>query len=161
MTDALAVSHLQSRLNIAAKNAQRVKRVSRCSTKYVEQLRASPARRLCSFHRAASYLFSRESLRILAVRFKPSRNKEADMPNTSPSAFAAELQRRFEELSTWAIANSPNPASPLKQADFEVCRSEIARLADRDNDVGDRNASIPEPSENGPQYVNMNPTPWP
>lgn len=83
------------------------------------------------------------------------------MSNTTPSAFSAELKRRFEELSAWALANSPNPASPLKHADFDACRREIEKLADRDVDIGERNARLPEPSENGPQYVNMNPTPWP
>ena len=83
------------------------------------------------------------------------------MPNATPSAFSTELKRRFDELSAWAIANSPDPTSPLKRTDFEVCRKEIERLADRDLDMGERNATIPEPSENGPQYVNMNPTPWP
>lgn len=83
------------------------------------------------------------------------------MSNTTPSAFAAEMKRRFEELCGWAIANSPKQASPLKPADFDVCREEIMRLAERDLDVSERNATIPEPSENGPQYVNMNPTPWP
>lgn len=82
------------------------------------------------------------------------------MPNANETAnFAAELKRRFDELADWAIANSPDAS--LRKTDFEACRREIERLAERDLDAGQRNARLPEPSENGPQYVNMNPTPWP
>jgi hypothetical protein len=80
---------------------------------------------------------------------------------TETNRFSAELKRRFEELTDWAIANSPNEDAPLRKSDFDSCRKEIERLAERDADIGERNAKLPEPSENGPQYVNMNPTPWP
>lgn len=84
------------------------------------------------------------------------------MPNATESAnFATEMKRRFEELTEWAITHSPQLRMPFSKADFEVCRKEIEKLAERDLDMGERNASLPEPSENGPQYVNMNPTPWP
>jgi hypothetical protein len=83
------------------------------------------------------------------------------MDSTTTECFAAELKRRFEELAEWAIANSPSTDKPLQKTDFDLCRSEIARLAQRDDDLTEQNAKLPEPSENGPQYVNMNPTPWP
>jgi hypothetical protein len=83
------------------------------------------------------------------------------MPTTTETSFAAEMKRRFDELTEWAIAHSPNQNAPLRKADFELCRREIEKLADRDFDMSERNARVPEPSENGPQYVNMNPTPWP
>jgi hypothetical protein len=70
------------------------------------------------------------------------------------------MKRRFEELMEWAVVHSPKGA-PLSKTDFDVCRKEIEKLASRDPDIGERNAKVPEPSENGPQYVNMNPTPWP
>jgi hypothetical protein len=88
------------------------------------------------------------------------------MPNqaehaTESARFAAEMKRRFDELVDWAIANSLNRSAPLRKADFELCRKEIEKLADRDFDMGERNAKVPEPSENGPQYVSTNPAPWP
>jgi len=82
------------------------------------------------------------------------------MNQTEPTAFGTELKRRFDELAAWALANAP-AGYALKDADFQNCRSEIERLCDPQSDIGERNAAIPEPSENGPQYVSVNPTPWP
>ncbi|MDQ7970208.1 MAG: hypothetical protein REI95_11250 [Oxalicibacterium faecigallinarum] len=75
--------------------------------------------------------------------------------------FAAELKQRFEALATWAIEQSPDKASPLTRADFDAARKEITVIAEGKSDMGDRNAAVPEPSEDGPQYVNVNPAPWP
>jgi hypothetical protein len=74
--------------------------------------------------------------------------------------FGAELKKRFEELAAWAVANSPDSNAPLQSQDFEICRNEIAKLSVRD-DIGERNAALPEPSEAGPQYVSVTPAPWP
>lgn len=75
--------------------------------------------------------------------------------------YGAEMKKRFEEFASWAIANWPDKTNPLSRTDFDASRKEIAALASGRLDIGDRNAAIPEPSENGPQYTNVNPAPWP
>jgi hypothetical protein len=71
--------------------------------------------------------------------------------------FAAEVARRFEDFTKWTISNWPQPAHPLDQSDFNASRREIAGL------LGDKLSSeqTDSPSAGGPQYVNMNPAPWP
>lgn len=81
--------------------------------------------------------------------------------NDKRSQFDIELKKRFEEFVTWAVTNRPDHSSPLSRADFDPARKAIEALAYDGLDLGERNAAIPEPSENGPQYVNVNPTPWP
>lgn len=76
------------------------------------------------------------------------------------TTFHAEMQKRFEEFAAWSVAHSSGNHT-LVNADFDDCRKEISRLSERNFDMGERNASIPEPSENGPQYVNVSPAPWP
>jgi hypothetical protein len=74
--------------------------------------------------------------------------------------YAAELTKRFDELTRWAIDNWPRPNFPLMSSDFEEGRREISEI------VGPRlgDADPPPPSasekEQG-QYVGMNPMPWP
>jgi len=75
--------------------------------------------------------------------------------------FAADLKQKFEALTTWAIEQCPDQALPLSRSDFDVARKEIERIATGRSDIGERNADVPEPSEDGPQYVNVNPAPWP
>ncbi|RBA25460.1 hypothetical protein [Herminiimonas fonticola] len=75
--------------------------------------------------------------------------------------FHIELKQRFEDLVSWAVAHRPDHSPPLSSADFETARKEIMKLAVQDLNIGERNAKIPEPAENGPQYVNLNPAPWP
>jgi hypothetical protein len=87
--------------------------------------------------------------------------------------FSAEIKRRFEELTAWAIANYPDHQHPLGDADFSICRQQIALLAeprppekqnirpDADASINEQNKSIPEPSDSGPQYVGVTPSPWP
>jgi hypothetical protein len=85
-----------------------------------------------------------------------------NMPTEDPTVrFNIEMTKRFEAFAAWAIDASAGTKSALTQADLEACRKEIAKLAERDFDIGERNAAIPEPSENGPQYVNVSPAPWP
>ena len=81
--------------------------------------------------------------------------------NDARAEFAAELKQKFEALVTWAIEQSPDKTSPLERSDFDTARKEITLIAEGKSDVGDRNAEVPEPSEDGPQYVNVNPAPWP
>lgn len=75
--------------------------------------------------------------------------------------FGAEMKQRFEEFASWAVANWPDKSHPLSRTDFDTARKEISTLAAGSQNIGDKNAAIPEPSENGPQYVNVNPAPWP
>lgn len=75
--------------------------------------------------------------------------------------FGIEMKKRFEEFTTWAISNWPDKDAPLSSTNFDAGRKEVAALADKDFDIGKRNAAMPEPSENGPQYVNVTPAPWP
>lgn len=83
------------------------------------------------------------------------------MADKETAQFEAEMKQRFEALMTWAIENWPDRKHPLSRSDFDKARREIARLAEGGPNIGERNAEIPEPSENGPQYVNSNPAPWP
>ncbi|MFJ7566803.1 hypothetical protein ACIQW9_07590 [Herminiimonas sp. NPDC097707] len=78
-----------------------------------------------------------------------------------PGLFHIELKQRFEELVSWAVAHSPDHSPQLSPADFEAARKEITKLAAHDLSLGERNAEIPEPAENGPQYINVTPAPWP
>jgi len=89
------------------------------------------------------------------------------MPSTeesmreSSARFASDLKQHFEEMVTWAIEHWPQADRPLSRSDFDTARQQISRIAEGRMDIGERNAAIPEPSENGPQYVNVNPAPWP
>lgn len=74
--------------------------------------------------------------------------------------FLAELKQRFEGLTTWAIEAWPDRDKPLSRADFDIARKALLDIVERD-DIGDRNAAVPEPAEDGPQYRNVNPAPWP
>ncbi|CAL62543.1 Hypothetical protein; putative Zn-dependent hydrolase domain [Herminiimonas arsenicoxydans] len=78
-----------------------------------------------------------------------------------PDLFQIELKQRFEELVRWAVAHNPDRSAPLSEADFDAARKEITKLAAHDLSLGERNAKIPEPAENGPQYINVTPAPWP
>lgn len=75
--------------------------------------------------------------------------------------FGIEMKARFEAFAAWAIDQWPDADHPLSSVDFDVARKEIEALTEGRQNIGERNADIPEPSENGPQYVNVNPTPWP
>lgn len=81
--------------------------------------------------------------------------------NEERRQFDIALKKRFEEFVTWAVTNRPDHSRPLSPADFEQARNAIATLANNGLDIGERNAAIPEPADNGPQYVNSNPAPWP
>jgi hypothetical protein len=76
------------------------------------------------------------------------------------TVFHTEMRKRFEEFALWSVAHSSGKHK-LTDTDFDGCRKEIERLAEREFDIGERNAAIPEPSEDGPQYVNVSPAPWP
>ncbi len=82
--------------------------------------------------------------------------------------FSVEMQQKFETFVAWAITNCPEPG--LTDTDFKQCRQQIVQLAEfhhgqphdpEKQSMNEQNKAIPEPSENGPQYVNVTPSPWP
>lgn len=74
-------------------------------------------------------------------------------------AFSNELRRRFEELTDWTVAHWPDKSRPLSAASFSRSRDEFAALLAGQS--GGSNGSRAEPSDGGPQYVNVTPSPWP
>lgn len=74
--------------------------------------------------------------------------------------YAAEMARRFDEFVRWARENWPVKQFPLMESDFVESRKELHDI------LGDRlgaalaGANV-DPAAGGPQYVSMNPTPWP
>lgn len=85
--------------------------------------------------------------------------------------YAAELTRRFEEFTRWAISNWPDKRFPLVESDFRAARRELAEIAGPKLGEGD-----PEPVERGnagrentapgipidaQQFVDVTPAPWP
>jgi hypothetical protein len=81
------------------------------------------------------------------------------MENKDPiRQFVNELERRFEEVQQWAIANWPDQERPLTSSNFVEARKEILALGRMTSEL---NHKAPEPSEGGPQYVSTAPAPWP
>lgn len=81
--------------------------------------------------------------------------------NDEYAQFGIEMKRHFEEFTAWAIANWPDKSAPLSNADFDIVRKKIASLADHNIDIAEHVAATPDPSESGPQYINVTPNPWP
>jgi hypothetical protein len=76
--------------------------------------------------------------------------------------YAAEFAQRFEAFINWAMENWPNRNFPLMQSDFSKSRKEIAQILGPKLGEGEGNANPPpETDKDMPQYVDMNPTPWP
>lgn len=81
--------------------------------------------------------------------------------------FTDEMQQKFEAFVEWTVANCPERG--LNDQDFNQCRQQIAQLADRlrgqqdrkMQSINEQNKAIPEPSDSGPQYINVTPSPWP
>lgn len=74
------------------------------------------------------------------------------------SQYADELTRRFEEFTSWAISNWPQKNYPLLPSDFTESRREISVILGQRLHEGE---SLPSPDQGGPQYLDVNPTPWP
>ncbi|TFW16913.1 hypothetical protein [Duganella callida] len=76
--------------------------------------------------------------------------------------FISELWQRFEQLQAWAVENWPDPEHPLSSADFVEARKEILGLRNPSQAPG-RSPALqePEPEQGGPQYIDLNPAPWP
>ncbi|MYM66859.1 hypothetical protein GTP45_08460 [Pseudoduganella sp. FT55W] len=72
--------------------------------------------------------------------------------------FIGELWQRFEQLQAWAVENWPDKEQPLSSADFVEARKEILGLRNPTPAAAPR---APEPEQGGPQYIDMNPAPWP
>ena len=75
--------------------------------------------------------------------------------------FGEAMKQRFEEFVEWSVANSSTHSRTLASKDFDDCRRQISLLADCRSNIGTQNKAIPEPSDSGPQYVNVTPSPWP
>ena len=79
--------------------------------------------------------------------------------------FAAEMARRFEDFVSWSMEHWPNKQVPLVDSDFAVARKEISemvgpRLGDGQRRMPDEDAAA-APSDDGAQYVQVTPMPWP
>lgn len=72
--------------------------------------------------------------------------------------FTGEFERRFHALIQWAVENWPDKNNPLDAADFAVANKEFTKIIAKTGHAG---PLIPEPAQGGPQYVSVDPTPWP
>lgn len=75
--------------------------------------------------------------------------------------YAAELTRRFEELTKWAIANWPRKDFPLLDSDFREARREIGEIVGPKLGEGETNNTAPGIPSNSGQFRDVNPMPWP
>lgn len=77
--------------------------------------------------------------------------------------FRNDLVRRFDELVHWAIDNWPDRSRPLTAVDFIEMRNQMTVMGARPGEAGHPESEPPkqEPSEGGPQYVQVTPAPWP
>ncbi|MGN6389926.1 MAG: hypothetical protein ACTHL1_10470 [Burkholderiaceae bacterium] len=75
--------------------------------------------------------------------------------------YAAELVRRFEDFTTWAIEHWPDPESPLMDSDFAASRKEIAGLVGPRLGGGHTDADPGAKADDSTQFVNVTPMPWP
>lgn len=73
--------------------------------------------------------------------------------------YAAELTRRFDELTKWAIENWPKKEYPLLFSDFSEARREISQILG--SKLGDAQEAAPGAGTQDGQYIEMNPMPWP
>jgi hypothetical protein len=76
-------------------------------------------------------------------------------------AYAAEMARRFEDLVTWARDNWPVPSSPLLDSDFEGARRDLNLILGERLSQAQSADQAASPAAGGPQYVSVNPAPWP
>lgn len=78
------------------------------------------------------------------------------MTESMKTAFALECEKRFDELTAWAVLNSEKTHG-LSASDFSDIREKFCRIATSNQ----TSPAEPEPSEGGAQYVNVTPAPWP
>ena len=75
--------------------------------------------------------------------------------------YAAELNRRFEELTSWAITHWPDKNFPLLKSDFNQSRREIAGIIGPKLGDGDSGSSTPGNDKDAAPFIDMKPMPWP
>lgn len=85
--------------------------------------------------------------------------------------YAAELTRRFEEFTRWAISNWPDKRFPLVSSDFRASRREIAEIIGpklgegepehTEAGRGGRENTAPGIPVETQQFVDVTPAPWP
>jgi hypothetical protein len=74
--------------------------------------------------------------------------------------YADEVARRFEEFTSWAIANWPEKNFPLLSSDFTQSRREVGMILGSKLHEGHSGTSD-DANKNDAQFVHMNPAPWP
>jgi len=78
------------------------------------------------------------------------------------SAFAGELERRFDELQAWALENWPETeARPAPSEVASLLTSARRRILSATPVGSAANQQVPEPADGGPQYISTTPAPWP
>jgi hypothetical protein len=75
--------------------------------------------------------------------------------------YAIALAQRFEELTDWAVANWPRKDEPLLKSDFDESRKELSRILGPKLGDGDGGSSPPDGGDDGGQYRELTPMPWP
>lgn len=81
-------------------------------------------------------------------------------------AYAAEVNRRFEEWVRWTIEHWPRPDQPLMESDFDAARRELSDILGARLGEEARPADlVPDPPGLAPdrdrQFRDLNPMPWP
>lgn len=76
-------------------------------------------------------------------------------------SYAAELARRFEEFTGWAIANWPKKDFPLLLSDFDQSRRELGNILGPKLAEGDESDGPSAGNAEQGQYIDVNPMPWP
>lgn len=75
--------------------------------------------------------------------------------------YAAELTRRFEELTRWAIVNWPKREFPLLLSDFSESRREIGGIIGPKLGEGEPNDSASGSNKEPAPFIEVTPMPWP
>jgi hypothetical protein len=76
--------------------------------------------------------------------------------------YAIEVAQRFAAFVSWAKEHWPDQNSPLFDSDFDNSRKEVELIlgARLEACLADSSSSSVA-GQDSPQYVDMNPTPWP
>lgn len=75
--------------------------------------------------------------------------------------YAADLAKRFDELTRWAIEHWPRRDFPLLESDFSAARRELGEILGPKLGDGDDLHGLPQSDKDAGQYIDMNPMPWP
>lgn len=74
--------------------------------------------------------------------------------------YVEETARRFDEFVRWTISNWPHKNFPLVSSDFAESRRELSKILGSKLHDGQQTPSCGLPPDS-PQYIDVNPTPWP